>query len=68
MSLNLKDALSSLPGAATPPEKLPKARRKALARRFAPHVSEPKNTGVPKEVGPKMIRAVAKSAAKRKRG
>lgn len=67
MSFTLKDALNLLPAVQPPPKKLDKGRLKVLAKRFAPHVSEPKNTGVEKKVGPKMIREVAKSVAKRQR-
>jgi hypothetical protein len=68
VALSLKDAFPHLPASGTPPAKMGKARLKALAKHFEPHVSEPKNSGVKQAVGPKMIRAVANTLRARAKG
>jgi hypothetical protein len=56
-----------LPASKAAPEKLPKVRVKALVKLLQPNTAgEPKNTGVKKSVGYRMIKLAAKAAAKRR--
>ncbi len=63
MPLTLKDALAVLPASRLPKKELNAQELKVLTKKFkAKSAEEPKNTGVEKEVGPRMIRAVAQAA------
>lgn len=67
MASENKDTLMYLPASQAPPEKLSSTRVRKLVKLFKAHPDgEPKNTGVRKAVGSRMMKAAAKAAAKRR--
>lgn len=67
LASHISDMLRYLPASQPLKEKLPKKRIRVLAKHFKSKMNgEPKNTGISKAVGQRMIKAVAKSAAKRR--